>query len=176
MPAVVRKLRGSCKNFSLLRGAVVGKKPIDFLANPTHHQTSEPPRATLLLPINALFYIACLQLFSWLCLLHHKGVVRPPHPFSPSSTFAQSIFSPATICLPLSHLRLPESTNKGKLSSSEYLRREIRPNYPQHGLLHQRKVGFVRLASLFSWMHSLSTRMRPSWLIRQNKRGKEAWF
>ena len=62
MPAVVRKLRGSCKNFSLLLvvegvGAVVGKKPIDFLANPTHHQTSAPLPATLLLPINALFYI-----------------------------------------------------------------------------------------------------------------------
>ena len=32
-------------------------------------------------------------------------------------------------------------------------------------------VGFVRPASLFSGMHSLSTRMRPSWLIRRDKRG-----
>ena len=37
-------------------------------------------------------------------LLHHKGVERPPHPFSaPSTTSAKSIFSPDTISLPLSH-------------------------------------------------------------------------
>ena len=30
-------------------------------------------------------------------------------------------------------------------------------------------MGFVQRASLFSWMHRLSTRMRPSWLIRRNK-------
>ena len=56
-------------------------------------------------PLCCLLFLNCCSVAA-LCtdLLHHKGVERPPHPFSaPSTTSAKSIFSPDTISLPISH-------------------------------------------------------------------------
>ena len=67
-----------------------------------------------------------------------------------------------------------ESTNTGDFNFFWIFRRKDSSKLAPAGASSlQRKVGFVRVAaSLFSWMHSLlSSRMRPSWLIRQDKRG-----
>ena len=59
-------------------------------------------------------------------LLHHKGVERPPHPFSaPSTTSAKSIFLSGHNFSSI----IPRSQHIwGTLTSSGYLGRKIRPN------------------------------------------------